>query len=476
MKNRILKSRNRIALRSISDVFILAGDAKDENGDPLFDDPIKDPFLSPKYSGTAVNALKEYGFKNMNIGLFVDLLKSDLKSTNSKMRGEAMPDDWHSRVARVLSKHLNTKLGIRSLQILPLRDGRWTSSEEGPVYLPATGDIKIPAILDLRVIDSAAVQNRDRRALFEQLGMSEATVAQIRESINVTFASTNSFSNVTIVEFLSYLYLTHQTGVHTRNHYQRVKIGTKGNILVCPHTTVVYLPGTNHLYSPESLLAGQRTVPNFPVAFLKEEIFKGGPAKSGLRHPSWKDWLVDYIGIHERLSLLSPGGDALSEAFLYVFNHQKDKFLGLFEHLWLYEGPRLLKKPALLSNIGEFCAKQLCKVNFSLKLKNTWLPFRQLQEHVGRYMAHPDHFPFLKIECDGMDMNLRAKWNFLAKHFSVGADDNIEFLLEILTCIRRSYPETLPIRQSQRVFDLYVAIYAKLAIAQDQNGIRSRIR
>ncbi|KAF5266385.1 hypothetical protein FOXYS1_2774 [Fusarium oxysporum] len=478
-KNPVLKSRNRNALRSITDVVILTSDAKDQNGDPLFDNPIKDPFLSPKYSQTAVDALKEYGLEKLGAGLFVDLLKSDLNINNSRMYGEIMPEEWHSCVARILFKlskgTSKSCMMIRFLQILPLRDGRWTSSEEGPVYLPATGDIKIPVILDLRILSPAAIQNPDRRALFEQLGVSEATTAQIRESINAFFASCKSLGMKDTLEFLSYLYLTHQTGVHTREHYKEVWVNVRDS-LDHPHSMVVYLPGTDHPYSPESLLAGQGTVPDFDVAFLQHYIFKGGPIQPSFAHPSWKTWLVDYIGIHERLSLLSPSGDALSKPFLYVFNHYTDRFLGLFEHLWLHEGKKLLKNPALVSNIQDFSAKKLCKVNFSPKLKNTWLPFPRLQDFVQRYMEHPDQFPFLKIESDDTVQEPGMKWNFLTKHFSVGKDDDIEFLLEILTCIERSCPEPSSIRQSQRVFDLYVAIYAKLAVSNDQTRMRFRIR
>ena len=463
-------------MRSISDVSLLVNDAKDENGDPLFDDTIKDPFLSPKYSDAVVIALKEYGFEIMSIRLFVDLLKSDLKSANSKMRGGAMTEEWHSRVARLLSNFLNNNLGIRSLQMIPLRDGRWTSCEEGPVYLPATGDVKIPAPLDLRVLDSAAIQNPDRRTLFKQLGVSEATTAQVRQSINTAFGAGKSIANKIILKFLIYLYLTHQTNVHTREQYRNVWVRTKDKKAYYTHSTPVYLPGTDHPYSPESLLSVPGTAPSFPIHLLKDLFFKGGPAQPHIFHPSWKVWLVSFIGIHERFSLLSPGGNTLSEPFLWVFNDHPDKFLGLFEHLWLHERKRLLDNPSLVSKIKDLSAKHLCKVNFLPKLKNTWLPYPHLQELVQRYMEHPDQFPFLKVESDETDLGPRMKWNFLTKHFSVGKDDDIEFLLEILACIERSCPDPSSIRQSQRVLNLYIAIYAKLSVANDHVAMAFRIR
>lgn len=473
-KHPVLKSRHKNALRPIADVFILGSDAQDQKGDPLLDDPIKDIFLSPKYSRTAVDALKGYGLRVNYVSHIIDFLKSDLESDNSKMRGGDMTEHWHSCVARFLSQHLEKTPTIRSLRILPLRDGTWTSCQEGPVYLPSTGGIRIPAILDLRVLNSSALKNPDRRALFEQLGVSEATTTQVRGSIFEHFVSCEILEVDNDLEFLSYLYLTHQTGVHTCEHYRDVWVVTNDRLL-CPQDLLIYLPGTNDPYSPESILTRQGTAPEFSFAFLFDEIYEQGPAKPNFGHPSWKSWLVDYLGIHERLSLLSPDGDSLSEPVIWVFNHHPKMFVGLLGHLWPFEGSKVIMRRALVLGIQELSAKHLCEVRFSPKLKSTWLPYPHLQELVQRYMEYPDQFPFLKIESDDMDLGPGMKWSFLSKHFSVGKDDDIVFLLEILRSIERSCTDEPSISQIQRVLQLYVAIYAKLAVARDQAGVRSRI-
>ena len=473
-KHPVLKSRHKNALRPITDVFILGSDAQDQKGDPLLDDPIKDIFLSPKYSRTAVDALKGYGLRVNNVSHIIDFFKSDLESDNSNMRGGDMTEHWHSCVARFLSQHVEKYPTIRSLRILPLRDGTWTSCQDGPVYLPSTGGIQIPAILDLRVLKSAALQNPDRRTLFEKLGVSEATANQIRESIIEHFVACESLGSGENLEFLSYLYLTHQTGMHTREHYRDVWVSTNEN-LWRPQYWVVYLPGTDNPYSPESILTRQGPAPDFSFDFLIDDIYKQGPTKTNIGHPSWKQWLVDYLGIHERLSLLSPDGDFLSEPVIWVFNHHPKMFVGLLGHLWPFEGSKVIMRRALVLGIQELSAKDLCEVRFSPKLKNTWLPYPHLQEPVQRYMEYPDQFPFLKIESDDVDLGPGMKWSFLSKHFSVGKDDDIVFLLEILSSIERSCPDEPSISQIQRVLQLYVAIYAKLAVARDQAGVRSRI-
>jgi hypothetical protein len=332
--------------------------------------------------------------------------------------------------------------------------------------------------LDLRVLSPSAIQNPDRKALYEKIGVTEATPSQVRGSIFVFFEKAQSISTDNIVQLLRYLYLTHKTMAHAYGDYKKVWLATTSTGLK-PHSSVIYLPGIDHPYSPGSLLPAQDNAPGFNAVYLREEILEGAPDHPDGSNPfqiSWKKWMVDYIGVHDRLSLISPTGDGLSDPFLYVFNHRPDKFLGLFEHLWGFEGTRALRIPGLVSKIRNFSAKQLCTVAFSLKLEDTWLPSPHLKTLVERYMEQPEQFPFLRIEGSDAGQWPGMKWNFLAKHFSVGQDEGMEFLLEMLTCIKRSCPSPSSIRQAQRVFELYIAIYAKLATSNDQTKLRTRIR
>jgi hypothetical protein len=479
----VVKSRNRSPLRSLRFVVILPADARDEDGEPLFDDHIKDPFLSTKYDSEATNALKAYGLSNLDADMFIDLVQMDLVKSQCKFRGKPTNEKWHSAVARLLLEILQTNSAssrrLLSLNILPLRNGTWTSTQIGSVYFPTTGNIDIPGVLDLRVLSPSAIQNPDRKALYEKLGATEATSLQIRGSISEFFNKGKSINGTDDLELLRYLYLTHKTSVHASGDYKNVQVFTIDNILLLPYYFMIYLPGIDHPYSPRSLLPAQDAAPGFNAAYLHNYILEGAPGLPGPSYPfqlSWKKWMVDSIGIHERLSLISPTGDGLSDPFLYVFNHRPDKFLGLFEHLWVFEGSRALKIPGLVSRIKNFSAKKLCRVEFSQKLEDTWLPLNHLKISVERYMEQPEQFPFLNIEGCDADSWPSMKWNFLAKHFSVGQNEDMEFLLEMLTCIKRSCPFPSSVGQSQRVFDLYIAIYAKLATSSDQTKLRTRIR
>lgn len=477
-KTPVLRSRNRIDLRLVGDVVILAKNARDAGGNPLFDDPTKDLYLSPSYSQKAKDILKGYGLRLLDIETFLNLLGTDLRSPNSRLHGKNTTDDWHSAVARLLSKTLKNSPSIqqrlRSLPLLPLRSGTWTSATSGPVYFPTTGGNNIPNSLDLKVIAVDASNNSDRSILFQHLGVCQATNDDVRVSIFRSFNS-ESLPFDDMKEYLSFLYLTHQIMEHAQKEYAKVQVVTGGWIRKKPHQVDIYLPGTHDAYSPASLLAVEGASPGLSVDFLHSKHMESTPDKPGLLHPSWESWLCDSVRIRKRLRLVSQNERALSDTFLYVHEHRPEKFLGLFEHLWLHEKSSLVKNRTLRSKIEDLSAKNLCGVSFSLKLKETWLPLKALRELVGRYMEYPGQFPFLKFEESDTTEQAGPKWNFLSDFFSVSKDDSVEFLLEILHYIQLSCPEPSSDGQARKVFDLYVAIYAKLTVTSDGSDARRKI-
>jgi hypothetical protein len=450
-----------------------------DGGKLLLDDPVKDPFISAKYPYKATDHLKPYGLQVAHVYLFVTLLQRDLSQHNSKMRADTATNDWHSSVARMCSKICengwNGSTLLKSLEVLPMRGGEWTASTSGPVYFPMIGDTEIPEGLGLKVLSESATTNPDRSNLFRHLGATEATYEDVRFAIFSSFIHQPSFSFDFTFDCLRYLFLTHSSPTHTRESYKSSLTFTKEFKLFRTQDEIIYLPGEDHPFSPSSLLGNVQVPPDFPVHFLHLGYISMAPNQR-IPLSSWKRWLCDSIGVHERLTILSSNGNQLSQPFQYVFSHHPGKFLGLFEHLWLLDGREVLKHPTIVSQVKQLPAKELCKVKFSPNLEKTWLPLRQLKDSVRRYMEHPEQFPFLIIQSDDETEQIGSKWNFLSKHFGVGKSDDLEFLLEILHCIKRSCRDPLSIRQSQRVFELYIAIYAKLSVSSIQGVMRARIK
>ncbi|KAF5576686.1 hypothetical protein FPCIR_12476 [Fusarium pseudocircinatum] len=482
-QNPVLISRGVKRWRLISHLTILSVDAQDHAGKPLLDDPINRPFLSSKYPPEVVNTLKEYGLASLNSTQFLTLLELHLNSPRLRLFMVRRTKEWHGALARLLSKYFvddEPSERIKSLPLLQLRDGSLISAASGSVYFPTTINIDIPENLNLRVVSSFASCGLYTRALYQQLGVLQATVVQVRSLILDSFSSSKDLSLHDIKSYLRYLYLTHQSfNAEHEQPYQAVKIMTLGMTIERPWSSIVYLPGMDGSYTPQKLVGLGMFWLSHSLNFLHPEILKDAPNQSSLCHLSWKKWLCDCLGIRERFSLfrrktlveqepngnissISDEADVLSEEYQYVFKHHPDRFLGFIQHLWAFDGPRLLKSPTLVSEIQGLPAQKLCAVDRPLNLQDTWVPLKELKDCVQHYMEYPDKFPFLKLEEEEEDINVATatKWSFLTKHFSVKWRNDMDFLLDILESIKHSC-NTLSPWQMAKVIELYSAILAR---------------
>ncbi|EWY80902.1 hypothetical protein FOYG_15198 [Fusarium oxysporum NRRL 32931] len=481
-QNPILISQGVKDWRLISHLTLLSVDAQDNTGNPLLDDPINDPFISSKYPPEVANMLKEYGLATLNSNQFLKLLELHFNDPSLRLVTVCRTKEWHGALARLLSKLFvdeEQSERIRSLPLLQLRDGSLASAASGPVYFPTTGNIDIPENLHLRVISNSKSYELYPRALYQQLGVVQATVPQIRSLILDGFSCSKNLSLHDIKSYLRYLYLTHQSfNIENEQPYHAVKIMTLEMTIERPWRSIVYLPGMDNPYTPQKLFGLGLFGLSHSLNFLHPEILKDEPNQPSLFHPSWKKWLCDCLGIRERLSLFrpktlaeqEPNGDisatdeidVLSEEYKYVLKHRPDRFLGFTQYLWAFEGPQLLKNPTLVSEIQEFPARNLCVMDRSLNLQNTWVPLKELKEYAKHYMEYPDEFPFLKLkEEKDMDLAIATKWGFLTKAFSVKCKNDMDFLLEILESIKHSC-HTMSPWQTAKVIELYIAISARL--------------
>ncbi|KAH7216265.1 hypothetical protein DER44DRAFT_765808 [Fusarium oxysporum] len=482
-QNPVLISRSVKHWRHISHLTILSVNAQDNAGTPLLDDPINDPFLSSKYPPEVADTLKEYGLATLNSTQFLKLLQLHFNNPRLRLLTMHRTKEWHGVLARLLSKFFideEQSERIKSLPLLQLRDGSLASAESGPVYFPTTGNLDIPENLNLRVVSNSASCGLYPRALYQRLGALQATVVQVRSLILDRFSDSKDLSLHDIKSYLRYLYLTHQSfNAQHEQPYHAVKIMTLEMTMERPWRSIVYLPGMDNPYTPQKLVGLGMFGLSHSLNFLHPEILKDAPNQPRHFHLSWKKWLCDCLGIRERFSLFRPRTlveqesnrdissitdqiDVLSEEYKYVFKHRPDRFLGFVQHLWAFDGPRLLKNPTLVSEIQGLPAQNLCAVDRSLNLQNTWVPLKELKERVQHYMEYPDEFPFLKLE-EEKDMNvaIATKWSFLTKHFSVKWKNDMDFLLEILDSIKHSR-NTLSPWQTAKVIELYTAIRARL--------------
>lgn len=411
------------------------------------------------------------------------LLQADLNTPESRMKSPSTSQDWHSAVARLFSSYFVNQSFIRgtlkALSLVPLRTGAWVSAITDLVYWPMAGGIPIPPGVDIRVIDPGAASNRDRRTFFNHLGVVEASVAAVRNAILKAYEANDG--RVDAAEsraHLHYLYLTSQHNppqIYLRGIY----VWNQWAQYVDPRLVDVFLPSDDP-YGPDALLQPAGDAPGLPVAFLHPTYLEDVPQPLATSNLSWKTWLVDALGVRDRLQLVSRSRDALSPAWFYVAKHRPEKLLGLLEHLWKHEGSWYIgANKSLKAEIRGMSADMLCGLESEgqVRLCDTWLPLPPLQRWCLCFMEESEPFPFLKLEDTMAAEQLSAKWMFLHTNFSVGMAEDTDFFLNILRWIQRANPDAPSLSRAQRVLDLYGTIDANcLRAANQRMAERKRVR
>jgi hypothetical protein len=463
----------------MNDITILPDHLKDENGRPLLDPFAEDMILSSDYPQRVVEIFKEHGVKTMEDETLLRRLEADMGLRIIKTHHKDTTEEWHARMARFLLRFLETSgfnaSRVKSIAIVPLKGGRWTAMISGPVYFPRTGDISIPDSINLRVVASTAAQDPDRYALFKYLGVTEPPIDIIRKSVLKSLAASDTIPLEFVNDYLQYLYLTHEACDWTPEQYQEVQVLTTDSKLESPRSKTIYLPGKDHPLSAESLLVSSKPESSLLGSFLHPETLSYVPTQCNSSSISWKRWLCEYVGLREDICLESDGTGKLSSDFLHIVSQSPEKLLDLLEHLLPKGEVELSDESAIMSEIRQLSASNLCDVEFICKLQDTWLPLKTLTDIVESYMEQPGQFPFLRSIQDNTG-DIDTKWNFLSEYLLVGKEDNLEFRLEILRSIRRSDPMKDPDRQLQKVLDLYASIYAQLTAPGEMTTYREKLR
>ncbi|KAJ5297272.1 uncharacterized protein N7443_008165 [Penicillium atrosanguineum] len=466
----VWRSRHNNDLRVKNSIVILPDDFMDSDGNPLLDDTSLDPFLSAAYPAALEETLEEYGLRVGTFDLVLRMLRSDLESSTSRVKSHITSADFHSRISRLLSKIENEDEDemsiLNELAILPLRNGEWVSANSGSVYLPKTGEIGIPADVDIRLLDPAAVVNEDRRAFFIHLGAVEPSVSAVRSAILANYTLYSDLCMEDSKTHLHYLYLTHEHH-QSEDNFCNIHVYCDHGLTNNPHEEEIYLP-SNHPYGPEALLGQTEYSQGMEVLLMHSTYLENIPTRPHSNHPSWRVWLNASLGIRERLSLVSSDGDSLSDIWAYVAEFRPGKLLGLLEYLWRSQRSGVSQIGDLITEIQSTNATRLCNMDLpeDCRLDETYLPLSNLKALCQRFMEEAEPFPFLYLEEGLSDQALYSKWTFLHKDFLVGKDDDMDFLLNVLYWIQSANPNESSLTSYERLRQGHHQVSSMLANSQ----------
>lgn len=93
-------------------------------------------------------------------------------------------DAWHSRLAEIFVNRDGLKHNLKTMPMIPLRDGTWTHAGCPRLYLPPKSDDEhVPAGVSISLVDGDASRDPRRRRFFEFLDIPEYSPRQVCELI-----------------------------------------------------------------------------------------------------------------------------------------------------------------------------------------------------------------------------------------------------------------------------------------------------
>jgi len=450
-----------------SDLEMLSESFIDENQCPLLPDlEGAEVYLSPKYTKADFQILKRLGTTTLQWSKFVDRLDADLSIPGgSRWRLMKKNADWRTRICKLLLRVLienlpNQQKRLRTLALIPLRDGRWKSSASGTkVYFPETDGISIPADIRLDLVCPMAAENVAWADLLSKLGVTSCPRDSVISSIYERYNATNldKFKVFNAVAHIRYLYW-----FLPKDHSSlapQVRLANQYGSLL-KKDQYLYFPDEGDDYSPAKLFKQDAQLPGHPVHYLHEDYLKAvGPEVIHNGRP-WTRWLEEVVGVRRIPELRAKGHDALSKEFQYIVNHRSNSLLGTLKRGWASYRPQInnvvegdnvvkgeLRNSAVLLENGR-----------RTSLLRTFLPLPKLKQ-IAAELCIADVYPFIAMT-ELLRDEERFEWIFV-KDLQVGIEENLDFYLSALETFKTINPAPNTTSARDQLARIYQNIQSK---------------
>ena len=442
----ILRTYETGALRCIQDLRIVSKSFLDEGGKPLFEDLEDEVYLSNKYSGEELEILKTIGLKPLAIKHVWDRLEADLNKATSTMKDPQTSASWHSRSAGYLLVCANFQAqalkAMKNFELIPLRDGSWTSINSDAVFHHETHGIEIPVDLGLRILAPEAAANPARKKLFDYLGVTYCDDSYVRKLIVGKYAkwsNVNLASSVSHLRFLFYLSPEDEPIDRTiflfdaeHNPVYRVRVAL-GRPEMIVDDLYMDIPG---MYNVSSICPKRSGIKSFNIHMINPKYMELEKAATPLHGMSWNTWLEKYGGVlHSPRLIDAHDSKKLSSFFDWIIKRRPNLLLGILKTHWqaykgLFNDTEKATESTILATLRG--VKRRCSNGDDVPLCNTFLPLPELLK-LAEELGATEDFRFLQLPSDLPEASLE-QWGFLII-FGSGFEQNIDFYLEALRSI-----------------------------------------
>ncbi|RYP23520.1 hypothetical protein DL765_001034 [Monosporascus sp. GIB2] len=455
----------------------------DKYGNPLFDDlPFPSAsYISRSYEEGDLEILGRFGLKYLFQNELLERARQDLSREGSRMKSPDTDDDWHSRAAWILSLSFDKNwcseiTKTRRLDLIPLCDGKWVSSQDGDMFFPETEDkIPIPTDLGLQLVSPEAFRVDDRVDLFKHLGVKFASNQEIRTKIIQKYRTPRLFGWLfePSLWHLRFLYLSH-TDDHTAATYDDLKVGDIKKDLYSIRSCDFYRTD-EHPYGLWTLYRASDKHPGLDnVRFVNPRYFEDPPDKPEQHALTWEEWFHEHLGIRRYSRLISADGRSVSPECKYVEACLPAKLLGFLKYNWAAESRRIESDPNHIRLLQTL--EVPCEDGLEVSIDEAYLPLLALRNLRSRFIPadEPIEFPFLELDDDLADATQASSWDFLTK-LGVKKDPDLHFHLDILRYMGGFNMEERFVEIS-RVLDLYKSIQGACIASSDTRKDQAHIR
>ena len=432
-----------------------------KDGSPLLPDiEGAEIYLSPKYTEADFQILRRLGTTALHWSKFVDRLDADLSILGgSKWRIMKNNADWRTRICKALSGAFtenlpNEQKRLRTLALIPLRDGRWLSSASGTkIYFPKTDGIPIPVDLGLDLVCPTAAENSAWADLLSTLSVMNCPQDSVISSIHKRYNAVNldNFKIFNAVAHIRYLYW-----FLPEDHSSlasRVRLANQHGSLL-KKDQYLYFPDERGDYSPSKLFKQDDQLPGLPVHYLHEDYLKGIDPDTIHCGRSWIKWLEEIVGVRRIPELCAKDLDGLSKEFQYIVNYRSDRLLGTLRLGWDSYRTQII-------NVAEGDLREsavLLENGRRIPLRRTFLPLPKLKQ-IAAELRIADAYPFIAIS-ELLRDEERLKWMFV-KDFQVGIEENLDFYLSALGTLKQINPALSTISARDQLTRIYKNIQSR---------------
>ncbi|KAL9093859.1 MAG: hypothetical protein Q9165_003782 [Trypethelium subeluteriae] len=401
------------------------------------------PFLASEYS---LQDVADLGVQSLGPRSFLAGLRRHLETNANTIYRQTQT--WHSRVAQALT-NLASWNDAKTVRIIPLRDGDWTSASCGNLYFPELGEgLEVPPGIKVSVIARDAAANSALRAMYKWLGAQDLTVAEVCRLVLARHEKNEGGW------FLEHLvshawYLFRASATCRLDRPARLWFADQGTA-VSYHATSMYLD----LGGPFRVWEFWEYLPDGHSLFHKlHPAYTDGVSPQF--HDAWIAWLQS-LGIWSIPRLAQPIGGRLTPEFKLLLERiPSQRILQLLKKHWDDYQPYF--NDSIRRELGESLVE--CLDGSRHCLKDCFLPSSRLI-NVSFAM---NTLPFVDTEQD-------EHWEKLGE-FGVGTRANLRFYATILKNIKRK-PYLKPTKEE--IVQLYSKVQA--IIERDPNSSSPELR